>query len=30
VHAPVRVHVYDAADRDRYLGGGVVATEQVR
>jgi Dolichyl-phosphate-mannose-protein mannosyltransferase len=30
VHAPVRVHVYDAAERDRYLGGGVVETEHVR
>ena len=30
VHAPVRVHVYDAAERDRYLGGGRVSTESVR
>jgi 4-amino-4-deoxy-L-arabinose transferase-like glycosyltransferase len=30
VHAPVRVHVYDVGERDRYLGGGVVATEHVR
>src|SRR5436190_1940931 len=30
VHGPVRVTVYDAAARDRYLAGGAVATEQVR
>jgi hypothetical protein len=30
VHAPVRVQVYDVGERDRYLGGGVVATEHVR
>ena len=30
VHAAVRVHVYDAADRDRHLGGGRVSTEHVR
>jgi 4-amino-4-deoxy-L-arabinose transferase-like glycosyltransferase len=30
VHGPVRVNVYDAAGRDRYLAGGAVATEQVR
>jgi hypothetical protein len=30
VHAPVRVHVYDAGERERYLGGGVVSTEHVR
>jgi 4-amino-4-deoxy-L-arabinose transferase-like glycosyltransferase len=30
VHAPVRVHVYEAAARDRYFGGGAVVTEHVR
>jgi hypothetical protein len=30
VHAPVRVHVYDAAERERYRGGGAVVTEHVR
>lgn len=30
VHAPVRVHVYGAAERDRYRGGGAVVTEHVR
>jgi hypothetical protein len=30
VHAPVRVHVYDAADRARHFGGGGVSTEHVR
>ena len=30
VHASVRVYVYDAAERERYLGGGVVSTEHVR
>ncbi|HST07848.1 MAG TPA: hypothetical protein VLJ83_06720 [Gemmatimonadaceae bacterium] len=30
VQAPVRVHVYDAAGRDRYAAGGTVATEYVR
>jgi 4-amino-4-deoxy-L-arabinose transferase-like glycosyltransferase len=30
VHAPVRVQVYEAAERDRYFGGGVVRTEHVR
>jgi hypothetical protein len=30
VHAPVRVHVYDAAARERYRSGEAVATEHVR
>jgi hypothetical protein len=30
VHALVHVNVYEAAARDRYLGGGVVETEHVR
>ncbi len=30
INAPVRVRVYDPAERERYLGGGAVATEHVR
>jgi hypothetical protein len=30
VNGAVRVRVYDAADRDRYLSGGAIATEHVR
>jgi hypothetical protein len=30
IHAPVRVRVYDAAERDAYLAGRAIVTEQVR
>jgi hypothetical protein len=30
IHAPVRVRVYDVAERDAYLGGRAIVTEQVR
>jgi hypothetical protein len=30
INAPLRVRVYDPAERDRYLGGGAIVTEHVR
>jgi dolichyl-phosphate-mannose-protein mannosyltransferase len=30
IHAPVRVRVYDPAERDRYFGGAAISTDHVR